>query len=49
MRLFSYTLVGRAKDWYDSILLETIMGWDLFQECFAKIFGRNKNFQSLYY
>jgi hypothetical protein len=48
MRLFSYTLVGKAKEWYDSILPGTIMNWDLFQERFTKIFGKNKDYQSLY-
>jgi hypothetical protein len=48
MRLFSYTLVGRDKEWYDSILPGTITSWDLFQECFSKRFGKNKDYQSLY-
>jgi hypothetical protein len=48
MRLFSYTLVRKAKEWYDGILLGKIMNWDLFQEFFTKIFGKNKDYQSLY-
>jgi hypothetical protein len=48
MRLFSYTFVGKAKEWFDSILPGTITNWDLFQEHFTKIFGKNKDYQSLY-
>jgi len=42
MWLFSYTLLKKAKEWYDSILPGTITNWDLFQERFTKIFGNNK-------
>jgi hypothetical protein len=48
MRIFSYTFIGKAKEWYDSILPLTIMNWDLFREPFTKIFGKNKYYQSIY-
>jgi hypothetical protein len=48
MKLFAYTFVGRAKEWFDSISPGTIMNWDLFQDIFTKIFGKKKDYQSLY-
>jgi hypothetical protein len=42
MRLFSYTLVRKAKEWYDSILPGTIMNWNLFQEFYQNIWKEQR-------
>jgi hypothetical protein len=48
MKIFTYTFVGRAKDWFDNISPGTITNWNLFQELFTKIFGKKRDYQSLY-
>ena len=48
MKLFAYTFVGKAKDWFDSISPRTITNWDLFQDIFTKRFGKKRDYQSLY-
>jgi hypothetical protein len=47
MKLFSYTFVGRAKDWFDNIPLGTITNWNFFQETFTKRFEKKRDYQSL--
>jgi hypothetical protein len=47
MKFFSYTFVGRAKDWFDNITLGTITNWNFFQETFTKIFEKKRDYQSL--
>jgi hypothetical protein len=42
MRLFSYTFVGKSKEWYDSTLPGTITNWDLFRELLPKYLKRTK-------
>jgi hypothetical protein len=48
MNIFTYSFVGKSKDWFDSISPGTITNWDLFQDLFTKIFGKKKYHQTLY-
>jgi hypothetical protein len=48
VRIFSYTLVGRDEEWYDSIFPGAITSWDIFQERFAKRCEKKRYRQSLY-
>jgi hypothetical protein len=47
MKLFSYTFVGKAKEWFDNIPPRTITNWDFFQETFTKRFKKKRDYQSL--
>jgi hypothetical protein len=42
MKLFAYTFVGTAKDWFDVISPKTITNWNFFQELFTKRFGKKR-------
>jgi hypothetical protein len=42
MRLFSYSLIGKAKEWYNNISPREITNWDVFQNIFIKRFKKEK-------
>jgi hypothetical protein len=48
MKIFAYNFVGKAKDWFDGISPRKITNWNLFQDVFTKIFGKKRDYQSLY-
>ena len=47
MKRFSYTFVGKEKDWFDNITLGETTNWNVFQELFTKIFEKKRDYQSL--
>jgi hypothetical protein len=47
MKLFSYTFIGKAKEWFDNIPPGTVRNWSLFQETFTKRFEKKRDYQSL--
>jgi len=48
MKLFSSSLIGKAKQWYNSISPRAITNWDIFRNLFIKMFTQKKVCISLY-
>ena len=46
MKLFSSSLLGKAKEWYNYIPPETITIWEMFQNLFMKRFLENEGYVS---
>jgi hypothetical protein len=48
MKFFSLSLIGKAKEWYDSITPGEITTWDIFQSIFIRRFTKKEDLVSLY-
>jgi hypothetical protein len=48
MNIFSLSLIGKAKEWYDNISPGEITTWDTFQDLFVRRFTKDEDCVSLY-